>query len=135
MTEPRSWRCPDCDTWNVVGRDLVCHCCGSPADTSPVKQATTAAVAASAQSDQYAVMLAAVQAAQTIQQQPQHTCQHQAPVRQPVSVGKWTAVAVAGSVCAISLALSAIAVAVGAVAVTGCLIVLRSMWREHQKGH
>ncbi|MEU3099386.1 hypothetical protein ABZ690_32875 [Streptomyces sp. NPDC006967] len=103
----------------------------------PLERAAAEAVAASRQSDQYALVLAAVQAAQLMQQQPQQlpACQHHHGPRQSPAVGKWVAVGVAGSVGAISLALSAIAVAVGAVAVTCCLLVLRSMWREASKTH
>jgi hypothetical protein len=132
MTEPQSWRCTNCDTYNTVGRDRVCHCCGSePRPYTPVQQATAAAVEASRQSDTYALMLAAVQA---VQQQAPHQCQHPAPARASAGTGKWIAIALAGSVGAISLALSAIAVAVGAVAATCSLIVLRSMWQSSQKG-
>jgi hypothetical protein len=102
----------------------------------PVEQAAAEALAASRQSEQYALVLAAVQAAQIVQQQSQQlpVCQHHHGPQQSRSAGKWVAVGVAGSVGAISLALSAIAVAVGAVAVTCCLLVLRSMWREIQQG-
>lgn len=102
----------------------------------PLEQAAAEALTASRQSEQYALVLAAVQAAQIIQQQqPQNlpVCQHHAPRPAP-AVGKWVAVGVAGSAAAISLALSALAVAVGAVAVTCCLLVLRSMWREILRG-
>ena len=61
-------------------------------------------------------------------------CQHHHGPQQSAPVGTGVAVGVAGSVVALSLALSAIAVAVGAVAVTCCLLVLRSMWREIQRG-
>jgi hypothetical protein len=96
----------------------------------PLGRAEAAAVDAARQSDHYAIVLAAVQAAQIVQQQPQHVCQHHAP-QSSTNTGKWIAIGLAGSVGAISLALSAIAVAVGAVAVTCCLIVLRSMWRHY----
>lgn len=102
----------------------------------PLEQAAAEALAASQQSDQFALVLAAVQAAQIVQQQSQQlpVCQHQHGPQSSPAVGKWVAVGVAGSVAAISLALSAIAVAVGAVAVTCCLLVLRSMWRDMQQG-
>lgn len=99
---------------------------------SDIEKAAREAVDAAANTEQLKLITAVLQAQQLLnaQQQP---CQHQAPKASP-NVGKWAAIAVAGSVCAISLALSAIAVAVGAVAVTCCLIVLRSMWRDYQKG-
>lgn len=99
---------------------------------SDIEKAARDAVEAAANSEQLALITAVLKAQQLTQHQP-NQCQHQAPKASP-SVGKWAAVAAAGSVCAISLALSAIAVAVGAVAVTCCLIVLRSMWRDFQKG-
>jgi hypothetical protein len=141
-TLPTPWRCTACDTWNVLGRDLVCHCCssprqhGTPSSLPALQQAETAAAAAARQSDHYALMLAAVQAAQLMRQQPQPpACPHHHGPQQSAPVGKWVAVGVAGSVAAISLALSAVAVAVGAVAVTCCLIVLRSMWRAETRRH
>lgn len=91
------------------------------------------AVDAAANTRQVELIAAVLQAQQLLNQQQAPACQHQAPKASP-NVGKWVAIAVAGSVAAISLALSAIAVAVGAVAVTCCLIVLRSMWRDYQKG-
>ncbi|MEW2083493.1 hypothetical protein [Streptomyces sp. NPDC005283] len=99
---------------------------------SDIEKAAREAVDAAHNSEQLALIKAVLQA-QQLTQQMQQPCQHQAPKASP-NVGKWAAIAVAGSVCAISLALSAIAVAIGAVAVTCCLIVLRSMWRDFQKG-
>lgn len=60
---------------------------------------------------------------------------HQAPVqRQSGGAAKWVGIGVGGSMLAISIAVSAVAVAISAVALTCCLIVLRSMWRDYQKG-
>lgn len=98
-----------------------------------IEKAAREAVDAAHNSEQLALITAVLKAQQIAQLTQQQPCQHQVPKASP-SVGKWAAIAVAGSVCAISLALSAIAVAVGAVAVTCCLIVLKSMWRDHQKG-
>jgi hypothetical protein len=66
---------------------------------------------------------------------PQPTaCQHAPVQRQSGGAAKWIGIGVGGSVLMISLALSAMAVAIAAVSVTACLIVLRSMWRDYQKG-
>ncbi|MDG9705527.1 hypothetical protein [Streptomyces sp. DH37] len=93
---------------------------------SDVEKAAAEAVQAAQQSEQYALLLAAVQAAQ---QRP--ACHHQAPapVRQG-SAGKWVAAGVGGSVLLLALAVSAVAVAISAVALTVCLLVLRNVWQE-----
>lgn len=96
-------------------------------------KAAREAVDAAANTEQLKLIAAVLQVQQLTQTAQQPACQHQAPKSSP-NVGKWAAIAVAGSVAAISLALSAIAVAIGAVAVTCCLIVLRSMWRDYQRG-
>ncbi|MEU0035105.1 hypothetical protein [Streptomyces sp. NPDC006333] len=80
------------------------------------------------------IALAAVELAKAAAVQQQATAPPPAPAGSQFNTGKWIAIGLAGSVCAISLALSAIAVAVGAVAVTCCLLVLRSMWRDIRKG-
>lgn len=98
-----------------------------------IEKAARDAVEAADNTDLTRQIVAILAAQQLLNQQQAPACQHQAP-RSSANVGKWAAVAVAGSVAAISLALSAIAVAVGAVAVTCCLLILRSMWREYQKG-
>jgi cell division protein FtsL len=93
---------------------------------SDVEKAARDAVEAAQQSEQYALLLAAVQAAQH-----QPACQHQAPA--PVhqsSAGKWVAAGVGGSVFLLAVAVSAVAVAVSTVALTVCLLVLRSVWQD-----
>jgi hypothetical protein len=104
---------------------------------SDIEKAAADAVQAAQQSEQYALLLAAVQTAQA-QQQP--VCQHQAPAPQSSNAGKWVAAGVGGSVFLLAVAVSAVAVAVSAVALTVCLLVLRSVWqdiraeREQQRG-
>ncbi|GAA2386952.1 hypothetical protein GCM10010420_07300 [Streptomyces glaucosporus] len=97
---------------------------------SEIEKAAQDAVEAARQSDQYALVLAAMQAAQA-----QQTCRHQAPapVRQSGSAGKWVAAGVGGSVFLLAVAVSAVAVAVSAVALTVCLLVLRSVWQDIQR--
>jgi hypothetical protein len=98
-----------------------------------IQKAARDAIEAADNTDQLKLIVAVLQAQQLLNAQQQPQCQHQAP-KSSLNVGKWAAVAVAGSVAAISLALSAIAVAVGAIAVTCCLIVLRGLWSDFQKG-
>ncbi|NGO43775.1 hypothetical protein [Streptomyces ureilyticus] len=100
---------------------------------SDIERAAKAAVEAADNSENLKLITAALQAQQLLNTQQQPQCQHPVPKSSP-NVGKWVAVAVAGSVAAISLALSAIAVAIGAVAVTCCLLVLRGLYRDYQKG-
>lgn len=98
-----------------------------------IQKAARDAIEAADNTDQLKLIVAVLQAQQLLNAQQQPQCQHPAPKSSP-NVGKWAAIAVAGSVAAISLALSAIAVAVGAIAVTCCLIVLRGLWADFQKG-
>ncbi|CAL9403602.1 hypothetical protein SUDANB106_01519 [Streptomyces sp. enrichment culture] len=94
-----------------------------------IEKAAADAVQAAQQSEQYALLLAAVQTAQA-QQRP--VCQHPhlAPAPRPSSAGKWVAAGVGGSVFLLAVAVSAVAVAVSAVALTVCLLVLRSVWQD-----
>jgi len=97
---------------------------------SDLNKASAEAVQAAQQSEQYALLLAALQAAQ---QQP---CQHQAPApvqQQSGQAAKWIGIGVGGSVFLLSVAVSAVAVAVSAVALTVCLLVLRSVWQDIQR--
>ncbi|KUL26663.1 hypothetical protein [Streptomyces regalis] len=100
---------------------------------SDIEKAARDAVEAADNTELVRQIVVALQVQQALNGQQQPACQHQAPKSTP-NVGKWAAIAVAGSVAAISLALSAIAVAVGAVAVTCCLLVLRGLWADFQKG-
>jgi streptomycin 6-kinase len=98
---------------------------------NPVEEAQSAAAAAARQSDQYALVLAAVQAAQIVQQQPQHRCEHDHQPRAEFDARKWLVIGGVGTVGALAFALASIAIAVGACCATACLIVLRSMWRHY----
>lgn len=90
--------------------------------------AVRAAVEAADNSQQLQIITAFLQA-QAITQSLQQPCQHQQP-RQQFSATKWIVIGGVGCVCAIAFALASIAIAIGAVCATGCLIVLRSMWRQ-----
>lgn len=97
----------------------------------PLEQAEAAAADAARQSDQYALVLAAVQAAQIVQQQPQHVCQHDHQQRPEFDARKWLVIGGVGTVGALAFALASIAIAIGACCATACLIVVRSMWRHY----
>ncbi|MFF1934325.1 hypothetical protein [Streptomyces sp. NPDC058228] len=101
---------------------------------TPVQVASADAVAAAQQSEQFAMMLAAVQAAQILQaQQPTP----QQPVVQAASSGsamKWLAIGMGGSALLLAVAVSAVAVAISAVALTICVLILRSVWQDISKG-
>ncbi|MGW1808237.1 hypothetical protein [Streptomyces sp. NPDC002078] len=78
--------------------------------------------------------IAAILAAQQLlnsQQQPA-ACQHQQP--QPFEAKKW--VVIGGVVVSVGLvgALFAVAIAIGATCATACLLILRSLYRDYQKG-
>lgn len=85
------------------------------------------------------IALAAVELAKAAQQQPQHqACQH--TPQQQFDAKKWWTIGglaiVGGCVaCALAMAfaLASIAIAIGATCATGCLLVLRSMWRDFAK--
>lgn len=103
-------------------------------------KAETAAREAAVNTAAVELALAAVELAKTAQQQPQHQgCQH-AP-KPEFDARKWWTVGglaiVGGCVaCALAMAfaLASIAVAIGGTCATACLLVLRSMWRDYQKG-
>lgn len=98
---------------------------------SDIEKAARDAVEAQANTEQVAMVLAILQAQQLTQQQ---TCQHPpAPVQQS-SNGKWIALGIAAPFLAASLAFSLLAAAIAAVCATGCLLVLRSMWRDFERG-
>lgn len=95
-----------------------------------LEKAAREAVDAAANSEQLALIKAVLQA-QQLTQQPAAP----APVQQsPGSAGKWIGIGIGGSVFLLTVAVSAVAVAISAVALTICVLVLRSMWRDYQKG-
>lgn len=109
-------------------------------ELTPLDRAEAAVREASADTAAVQVALAAVELAKVATQQQSHTCQHPAP-RPEFDAKKWWTIGglsiVGGCVaCALAMAfaLAAIAVAIGGTCATACLIVLRSMWRTHQKG-
>jgi hypothetical protein len=98
---------------------------------SDIEKAAREAVDAAHNSEQLALIQAVLVAQQLTQQQ---TCQHPpAPVQQS-SNGKWVALAVGGPFLAVTLAISTIAFAISVVALTICVLVLRGLWADFQKG-
>ncbi|GAA3036989.1 hypothetical protein [Streptomyces glomeratus] len=99
---------------------------------SAIEKAAREAVEA-ADNTELTRQIVAILAAQQLlnQQQPQ---QPAAPA-QRFDAKKW--VVIGGVVVSVGLvgALFAVAIAVGAVCATACLLILRSMWRDFQKGN
>ncbi len=96
---------------------------------SEIEKASTEAVEAARQGEQFALVLAAVQAAQA-QQLPACQHHHAAVPTPPSNAGKWVAAGVGGSVFLVAFALSAVAVAISAVSLTVCLLILRGVWTD-----
>lgn len=97
---------------------------------SDFEKAAKDAVDAAANSEQLALIAAVLQAQQLTQQPP-------APAPAAPSSGsaaKWIGIGMGGSVFLVAFALSAIAVAISAVALTACVLILRSVWRDVQRG-
>ena len=97
---------------------------------SDLEKAAHDAVAAADNTEltrQIAAILAAQQLLNTQQTAP-------APAKQEFDARKW--VVIGGVVVSVGLVASlfAVAIAIGACCATGCLLILRSMWRDFQKG-
>lgn len=76
---------------------------------------------------QVAAILAAQQLLQSQQQAP-------VPARKEFEAKKWLVI---GGVCVslgLVVAVCAVAIAIGATCATACLLILRSIWRDFQKG-
>ncbi|MGW4033103.1 hypothetical protein ACWEFL_28055 [Streptomyces sp. NPDC004838] len=103
---------------------------------SEFEKAAREAVDAARNSEQLALIAAVLQAQQLTQ--TQRSCEHGSgrpeAVRTSGSAVKWLAIGAAGSVFMVAFALSAVAVAISAVALTICVLVLRGLWADWQKG-
>lgn len=99
----------------------------------PIQRAARDAIEAADNTDQLKLIAAVLQAQQLLNTQQQPQCQH--PVPQPqFDARKWLVV---GGVCiagGLVASLFAVAVAIGSVSVAILALVLRSMWRDFQKG-
>lgn len=99
--------------------------------TGPLEKAAREAVEA-ADNTELVKQIAAILAAQQLlngQQQPTP-----APVRREFNATQW--LVVGGVVVSVGLVASlfAVALAIGATCATACLLILRSIWRDMQKG-
>ncbi|HZX38108.1 MAG TPA: hypothetical protein VFF37_07220 [Streptomyces sp.] len=102
---------------------------------SDLEKAARDAVDAAHNSEHLALVAAVLQAQQLTQQAQPPACQHQAPVQQPSGgAAKWIGIGVGASVLLVTVAVSAVAVAISAVALTACLLILRSIWTDIKKG-
>lgn len=101
-------------------------------EPSPLAQAEAAAREAAADTDMVRIVAAVLAAQQATQQQPQP--QPPAPARREFSPTQW--LVVGGVVVSVGLvaAVFAVAIAIGATCATVCLLILRAMWRDFQKG-
>jgi hypothetical protein len=101
----------------------------------PIQKAARDAIEA-ADNTELIRTIAAVLAAQQLAQAQQPQSAAPAPVQRPY--GAYVALGIGGAVAlsflAMAAALLAVAVAVGAVATTVCVLVLRSVWQDIQKG-
>jgi hypothetical protein len=102
---------------------------------SDLERAARDAVEA-ADNTQMVQQIAAILAAQQLLNAQQPPAPAPLPARRPV--GLYVAAGIGGAISvsflAMAAALLAVAVAVGAIATTVCLLVLRSMWHDMQKG-
>jgi ribose/xylose/arabinose/galactoside ABC-type transport system permease subunit len=97
---------------------------------SDIEKAARDAVEAAENTELTRQIAAILAAQQLLNQQPQQ----QAPVRQEFDAKKWVViggVVVAGGLVA---SLFAVAIAIGAVCATACLLILRGLWADFQKG-
>ena len=107
-----------------------------------LSKAEAAVTEASVNTAAVQVALAAVELAKVASAQQQApACQHQA-LTSTFDAKKWLTIGgiacVGGCVaCALALAFAVAmtAIAIGGTCATACLIVLRGMWRDYQKGH
>lgn len=103
-------------------------------EPTPLASAEAAVRAAETDTDMVRIVAAVLAAQQAAQQQspPPAPRLAQRPVGLYVAAGIGGAVAL--SFLAMAAALLAVAVAVGAVATTVCVLVLRSVWQDMQRG-
>lgn len=99
---------------------------------SDIEKAAKDAVDAAANSEHLALIAAVLQAQQLTQQAQQPSVP--ANERQPGGAAKWIGIGIGGSIFLVTIAVSAVAVAISAVALTACLLILRSIWTDVRKG-
>jgi hypothetical protein len=101
-----------------------------------ITKANAEAVQAARQSEQFAVILAAIQAQQIIQAQQQPVPPPPVVVRQSAAgtAGKWLAVAVSGSMLMITVAMAAVALAITAACTALVALVVYGIYRDIRGG-
>ena len=105
-------------------------------ELSPLDKAEAAARDAAANTDVVRIVAAVLATQQATQQQA--VPPPPAPARRGIPASYVVlGIVGAGAVTALAMAaaLLAVAVAIGGTCATVCLLVLRSMWRDHQRGH
>lgn len=97
-----------------------------------ITKANAEAVQAARQSEQFAVILAAIQAQQIIQAQQQPVPPPPVVVRQSAAgtAGKWLAVAVSGSMLMVTVAMAAVALAIAAACTALVALVVYGIYRD-----
>ncbi|MHC3471200.1 hypothetical protein ACYF6T_21235 [Streptomyces sp. 7R007] len=105
-------------------------------EPTPLDKAEAAVREASADTDVVRIVAAVLAAQQAMQgQQPAApACQHQHERRPGRSTGEWLAIGCAVCVGGVGIAFASIAIAIGGISVAILALVLRSMWRDYQKG-
>jgi hypothetical protein len=97
-----------------------------------ITKANAEAVQAARQSEQFAMILAAIQAQQIIQAQQQPVPPPPVIVRQSTAgtAGKWLAIAVSGSMLMVTVAMAAVALAIAAACTALVALVVYGIYRD-----
>ncbi|MFJ5154954.1 hypothetical protein ACIQCF_25865 [Streptomyces sp. NPDC088353] len=101
-------------------------------ESTPLDKAQAAVTEAETNTTAVQLALAAVELAKLAQQQPAPACQHQHKTGR--SASEWLAIGCAVCVGGVGLAFASIAIAIGATCATVCLLILRRVWQDMQKG-
>jgi hypothetical protein len=101
-----------------------------------ITKANAEAVQAARQSEQFAVILAAIQTAQIIQAQQQVVPPPPVVVQQSSAgtAGKWMAIAVGGSMLMVTVAFAAVALALAAACTALVALVVYGIYRDIRRG-
>lgn len=102
-----------------------------------LQKAEAAVREATADTDVVRIVAAVLATQQAVQQQvqpAQAACSHQHDQRRGRSTGEWLGIGCAVCVGGVGIAFASIAIAIGGLSVAILALVLRSMWRDFQKG-
>ncbi|MFE2684014.1 hypothetical protein [Streptomyces mirabilis] len=103
--------------------------------SDPLTKAEAAVTEAETNTVAVQLALAAVELAKAATSQKEASaCQHQAAPAPQFHAKKWMVIGGTACVCSLAFALASIAIAIGACCATACLLVVRSMWRDFQRG-